>query len=69
MKQCPHFLREDELIFDHCAGTKWKQQCFCGGDRSRCTFYPAIQKKYANRKKVKVRPYRKSLLRKGGGVG
>ena len=28
-----------------CYGTKEQEQCSCGGDRTKCDFYPEIRKK------------------------
>ena len=37
----PIYEREVEV----CYGTKEEEECTCGGDRTKCDFYPEIRKK------------------------
>jgi hypothetical protein len=35
-----------------CFGTKEQDECSCGGDRTKCDFYPEIREKVANEEEI-----------------
>lgn len=57
MKKCDCYHIEEEIIGWHtpvdpkikmiskCWGTKEREKCSCGGDRTKCDFYPEVRKK------------------------
>ena len=57
MDKCDYYI-EDRQLVDYtplmkpvyktvalCFGTKEREQCSCGGDRTKCDFYPEVRKK------------------------
>ena len=34
-----------DVKYEYCAGTKEQDECSCGGDRTKCDFYPDIREK------------------------
>ena len=56
MNKCDCYNVEDVLLPDkhtgrlirqrieHCLGTKEREFCSCGGDRTKCDFYPKVKK-------------------------
>lgn len=52
MKQCDYYCTQKyyangylRSIKQECWGTKERDECSCGGDRTKCTFYPEIREK------------------------
>lgn len=34
----------EEVVIHRCTGTKEQEECYCGGDKRCCTFYPEYRK-------------------------
>jgi hypothetical protein len=50
------WLGPDEVIRKHrhrCNGTRERDECSCGGDRTKCNFYPEVREE-ANKKLKKI---------------
>lgn len=55
MNKCKHYHEEDEIIgwldsdtpatakAHRCYGTKMRESCLCGGDRTKCDFYSEVR--------------------------
>lgn len=64
MEKCDCYI-EDRYLVDYtplmkplyktislCFGTKEREECTCGGDRTKCNFYPEVREKAKNEIKV-----------------
>lgn len=40
-----------DVKYEYCAGTKQQDECSCGGDRTKCDFYPEIREKAVKEEK------------------
>jgi hypothetical protein len=68
MKKCDHYNKADEIIgwvnedtpvlneISRCYRNNKRNECSCGGDRSKCDFYPEI------REKAHIRIYNEGLF-------
>lgn len=57
MKKCDCYYEEERVYYDHmmfescteihgfCNGTRERDECLCGGDRTKCDFYPEVIEK------------------------
>ena len=57
MKKCDCYCTEEQIIGWHtlvdpkttivhkCNGTREREECSCGGDRTKCDFYPEVREK------------------------
>lgn len=55
MIQCKYYY--EDLCGDRCFGTKDREYCNCGGDESKCDFYPEKRNKNTMQYDIKVGDY------------
>ena len=65
MKKCDCYCEEHEIVGwfgpddkitklrSRCNGTRERDECSCGGDRTKCDFYPEVRKKGRKKKEPK----------------
>lgn len=45
-------ISKEKVKVAHCWGTKECEECKCGGDRSKCDFYPEVRKEAEKEQKI-----------------
>ena len=65
MNKCTCYCTGGRILYDHmgfktytesygyCNGTKEREECSCGGDRTKCEFYPEVRERALKEQKLK----------------
>ena len=46
-----NYVGSIDVKYEYCTGTKEQDECSCGGDRTKCDFYPEVREKAAKEEK------------------
>ena len=49
LRYTPFYTRKYYETVGFCNGTKEQEECSCGGDRTKCSFYPEVREKALNK--------------------
>ena len=47
-----NYVGSVDVKYGYCTGTKELDECYCGGDRTKCDFYPDIREKAIKEQKT-----------------